>query len=239
MELVHLIEKQGVCKRICSKNTVRRILSRLMEPPIPLVKKDKSGKRTRYTLGLTEPIARIFKEGEYDTFVQAPKFLDLLSKAYKQSQEKQRDLFHGIANAYIDMRVYQLNLLTTLLTPLFYDKKIRELWFLGQMSTFNLVFEKRDELLEKFFKIRAADNFSDIINDKKWVSHVEELADGIRLRNDVVRDFVNQLSIGDDVKSQLGSYLLTEPILKVLSDEPRELMKLIRALEEIKRKVIS
>jgi len=218
-------------KGIKNKTRFSRILKRLTKPPWSLVERDASG---NYTLGIVDPIARILKSGEFDAIEQVSEFLNLLYNVYEKSEKKQNDLFYHLVADYIISRVNQLSLITSFLTVFFYDRKIRELWLEGQRKIFDMAYEKRFEITEKFFKIRPSDTITDEELNERVILPIKKQMEGIEILNRRIIDNIEKINTENDTKLKLEGYLKTEPLLKVLSEEPKGIIKFINSVKELK-----
>jgi len=222
-ELFDLQKERG----IDNKTTFARTLKRLERS---LVKQDTLG---RYSLGIVEPIARILKP-EYDSSILVPDFLEILYTEFSKSEKKQRELYCGLASAFIDMRNNVLDLLNNFLVFYFHDKRIRELWVEGMKRFLELSYEKRREMLRKFFDIKTFEiPLDEIVKGNLWVG-IQQKTKRIGKIHAVITDFIDQLEVRDETKILLRKYLAMDPILKTLSEEPGRIAKFIHDYEEFK-----
>lgn len=222
-ELYDLQKERG----IANKTTFARTLKRLEKS---LVKQDALG---RYSLGIVEPIARILKP-VYDSSILVPDFLEILYTEFSKSEKKQRELYCGLATGFVDMRNNVLDLLNNFLLFYFHDKRIRELWVEGMKRFLELSYEKRCEMLRKFYDIKTFEiPLDEIVKGNLWAG-IQKKATRIGEMHTVITDFIDQLEVSDETKVLLRKYLVMDPILKTLSEEPGRIAKFIRDYEEFK-----
>ena len=203
MELWRVVED----KKICARVTLKKMLNKWMEQS--LVEKSKLG---RYTLGLTEPVAQFIKKTEYELPKQLKRFLDILYEGYKQSGEKQTGLFAQLAASYLLTRARQIILTTWLLFPFLFDRKVREIWFQGHKYALYLLFDKLDEISQKFYKTKISHAVRiSSVQEKFMIPQLELLARQVKLEKKKIADLIDQLDIEDDTKRKLTSQLASEP----------------------------
>lgn len=230
-ELWNIVDEQD----ICAKETLSKILKGWMEPPSSLIEINDLG---IYTLGLTEPIAQILREGAYDVSNQIDRFLQALYDGFAQAKEQQAELFYNLATLYLQSKVTKMSLSTFVLFPFFFDKRIRELWLRGQKYAFDVVFDKSDEISERLFKIKIShEPPMDFALNVIIAPRLEQCDRQLALINKQLSDLVGKLPIKDDTKRKIESQLISEPLLKTFSKQHLALTKLIRALEKAKKKV--
>jgi len=93
---------------------------------------------------------------------------------------------------------------TWLLFPLLFDKKVRELWFIGHKCALEANFEKLDEISEKFlhFKVSQILSTKEVI-EQYMVPHLNLLISQIESENKKILELINELQIGNDLKERL------------------------------------
>lgn len=202
-ELWRIVEDQ----KICAKGTLNKLLKELMEQD--LIVKSKLG---RYTLGFTESIAQMIQKSSYVVPEQVERFLDTLYKGYEQSGEKQAELFGQLSASYLEMKLRQMNFMIWLLFPFLFDNKVRKIWFQGYEYALDILFDKFDEISQKFFGMKISYALqTKYVQEKFWTPQLELLTRSTKLANKKIADLINQLDIKDDAKRELKSQIASEP----------------------------
>jgi len=202
MELWRIVKGQN----LFAKGTLAKTLKSLMEQG--LIEKNRLG---RYTLGFTESVAQLIQKSSYVVPKQVEKFLYLVYKGYEQSGEKQAELFAPLAASYLEMKLRQMNFMIWLLFPFLFDNKVREIWFKGYKYALGLLFDKFDEISQKFYGMKISRALeTKYVQEKFWTPQLELLSRTIKSADKKTADLINQLDIKDDVKRELKSQLASE-----------------------------
>jgi hypothetical protein len=186
-------------QKICSKGTFAKLLKELEKDN--LIYKDKLN---HYTLGVTEPIAQKIMESSYVIPKKVQDFLDALYMSYEWDAQKEASLYVEVGIRYLLNEQRKLLSWTWLLFPLLFDKKVRELWFIGHKCALEANFEKLDEISEKFlhFKVSQILSTKEVI-EQYMVPHLNLLISQIESENKKILELINELQIGNDLKERL------------------------------------
>lgn len=205
---LHFAELWGIVEdqKICAKETLSKQLKEWREQD--LIEKTRMG---RYTLGFTEPVAQMIKKSSYVVPEQVGRFFNILYKGYEQSGEKQAELFAQASSSYLEMKLRQMNLMIWLLFPFLFDNKVRRIWFQGYKYVLDLLFDKFDEISQKYFGMKISLALqTNYVQEKFWKPQLELLPRSIKLANKKIADLINQLDINDNAKRELKSQLASE-----------------------------
>jgi DNA-binding HxlR family transcriptional regulator len=194
-EFWKIVESQ----KICAKGTFNKRLKELVEEG--LIAKDALN---HYTLGLTQPMAQKIMESGYKLPEKAESFLEVLYMTYEQDVKKETGVYAEIGIRYLLNEQRNLLSWTWLLFPFLFDKKIRELWFIGHANALNFLFEKLDEISKRFLGVKLSRAFSTkSVIEEHMVPQIETLIEQIKLENGKIIELVDQLDIPNDQKEKI------------------------------------
>jgi hypothetical protein len=226
MELWKEVKKQDICAR----PTLKKVLDELIAPPSPLIEMDQKG---YYSLGLGEPISQIIREGSSQVSDQIDRFLKILYETCNLSDKAQIELYYKLGTLFLQSKISKTLLTTSILVPFFYDSRIRELWLYSQKFVFDLVYQKMDEMSERFLKIKISRELEIHPEmDELVSSKLEEINKQQTLIDNQLLDLILQLNIADDLKISLIHQVSSKPLTRAISKEQKSIARIIRALKE-------
>lgn len=238
-------DKDGEKNRwyIGARGTVDRLLKELTKPPSPLLVKDRpaSDKYARYTIGLVEPIRQLFSEGGPQLSSQIDKFLKILYKNCDFKDKKQRESCWDLGNSFLNSEFAKAVLISSILFHYFSDNRVRELWLHSQGYIFDAVFQKLNEITEKFYGIKnfttcALENSDETAST--IASEIEPLLKKIAETDKKTLDLICQSNMPDNVKGNLVRLFVgSRPLTQAISKEEKTARRIFIALEEAKKNI--
>jgi hypothetical protein len=223
-----------------AKGTVDRLLSELTSPPSPLVVKEK-GKFGRYVLNLVEPIQQIISDGGPQVSDQIDKFLKILYENCDFNDEKQKQMCWSIGITFLQSKFTKIFLTTSILLRFFSDAKVRELWLHSQGFIFDLIYQKMDEIAEKFSGIK---NYtSKLENSDEMAEYVSSRIEPVNKQmaeiDLIILNLICNSSMTDDTKRRLiaVSNKDSKSLTQIISKQEKASKKLIGALKEAKKNI--
>lgn len=219
MELWKIVEERNICAR----GTLDHVLEELVEKPYPLVAVDAMG---NYTLGLFDPVSQLLKEDVSEISAEIDGFLKIL---FEFSNKSQKGVCYNLGVEYLESIMWRTGIVFALLSAFFYDRKTRELWTLAQEFVWETVFQRMNDLGEKFYgtNIDRLVEFNPIV-DSAFSRVLEEQSKQLNRINARMEGSIHALNLSSTEKEKLIRLTELKPFTQFMLKEKKYLERLAK-----------
>lgn len=189
---------------------------------------------------MVEPIRLIFYEGGPQVADHIDKFSRSLYENCDFNDENQKQICWSLGNLFLQSKFTKTFLTTSILLRFFSDGRVRELWLHSQGFIFDTLYQKMDEIAEKF--LSKKNYIHELENSDEMGEFVSSRIDPIIKQMDEtdlkIIDSICASNLADVAKKELLRVLGdSKSLTKILSKQEKAAKKLIDALKEAEKNI--